>query len=303
MAEADSKVASEHAHALTVDVEEHFQVEAFAHSVKFQDWARHASRVVNNTDRVLDIFAEYKVRATFFIVGWVAEQHPGLVKRIAEAGHEIGCHSYYHSHLGRVTTEEFRQDTRRALGIIAEIIGQPVKAYRAPSFSITAKSLWALEVLQQEGIQYDSSVFPIRHDLYGIPEAPTMPFRWKLKNGATIIEFPASTIALGRLSLPAAGGGYLRILPLEYNLWALRKFARAHRPAMVYFHPWEIDPGQPRIAAPWKSRLRHYTNLRRFEQRLRILLQLFRFAPAHAILDSEMRRQPLEEWSFARDVI
>lgn len=298
MQEAGQSAAPEHVHALTVDVEEHFQVEAFARSIEFSDWPHHTSRVVHNTERILNMLADYKVLATFFIVGWVAEQHPELVRRIADAGHEIGCHSYRHRHLARLTAVEFREDTRRALATIAEITGQRVRAYRAPSFSVTAKSCWALEILQQEGIEYDSSVFPIRHDLYGIPESPKAPFLWKLSSGGSIIEFPASTIQMAGVALPAVGGGYLRILPLGYNLWALRRITRKRRPGMVYFHPWEIDPDQPRIASSWKSRLRHYTNLDRFEHRLRTLLQCFSFAPARTVLNLQMTRQALEEWSL-----
>lgn len=287
-------------HALSVDVEEHFQVEAFAEVVSFADWTHHASRVVDNTIRILDIFGEFGVRATFFVVGWVAERHPDLIKRIAAAGHEIGCHSYRHSRICRLQPAEFKEDTRRGLDTLSSIAGQPILGYRAPTFSVTDRSLWCLQILQESGLQYDSSVFPIRHDLYGIPNAPRRPFLWKLANGATLTEFPASTVEIGALRLPAAGGGYLRILPAGYTNWAIRRLENEHMNAMVYFHPWEVDAAQPRINAGWKSILRHYTNLAGFENRLRGILKKFRFAPLHQVLEQCMASEPLAEYSVER---
>lgn len=273
-------------HALSVDVEEHFQVEAFADAVSFDDWATHPSRVVDNTARVLDLFAEYGLRGTFFLVGWVAERYPELARRIAAAGHEIACHSYRHSHISRLNPLEFRADTRRALDIISQATGVRISGYRAPTFSMTRRSLWALEILHEEGVQYDSSVFPIRHDLYGIRCAPRQPFLWILESGARMLEFPASTVRLGTWKIPAAGGGYMRILPPAYTSWAIRRLEGEKAKAMVYFHPWELDPDQPRISASWRSRFRHYTNLSGFESRLRRVLEQFSFAPVHEVLQS-----------------
>lgn len=286
-------------HAISVDVEEHFQVEAFADVVPSADWPSQPSRVMDNTLRVLDLFAEFGVRGTFFIVGWVAERHPDLVQRIASAGHEVGCHSYLHSHICRLQRQQFRQDTRRALDTIGSAAGLPVRGYRAPTFSVTPNSLWALEILYEEGVKYDSSVFPIRHDLYGMPMAPRRPFRWILPNGGDLLEFPASTVQLGGLRLPAAGGGYLRILPERYTHWAIRRLEREQTNAMVYFHPWELDPAQPRIAAPWRSRLRHYTYLHRFDSRLRRILQQFRFASVDEVLQEFAAAGNISDWPVA----
>lgn len=277
--------------ALSVDVEEHFQVEAFAGTVAPESWMQMPSRVVANTHRVLDLFARYHARATFFVVGWVAERYPQLVRDILSSGHEVGCHSYAHRALWRLTPEQFREDTRRGLQAIAEACGVRPIGYRAPTFSVTERTLWALEILAEEGIEYDSSVFPIAHDWYGMPDAPRFTFRWEVGGGRSLYEMPMSTVTLAGRNLPTGGGGYLRILPMTYVRWSMRRL-RQHesRPAMVYLHPWEIDPEQPRIAAPLKSRLRHYTRLGGFERRLRWLLTSRRFAPMSEVLRAEVNR-------------
>jgi len=284
------------ANALTVDVEEHFQVEAFAAGVRSEDWPSHPSRVAANTARVLDLFARFGVRGTFFIVGWVAEREPALVRDIAAAGHELGCHSHLHRHLRRLTPKEFADDTRRALRAIEDAAGVKVKGYRAPTFSVVGETLWALEVLSELGLEYDSSIFPVHHDLYGMPAAPRFPFQWSLPGGRTLVEFPASTTQWAGRNLPTGGGGYLRILPQFYTRWSLARVAAEHQPAMIYFHPWEIDPGQPRIAASWKSRLRHYANLGSMEGRISALLRAASFAPMADVLRAKIEAGPLPQW-------
>jgi len=288
-------------HALSVDVEEHFQVEAFSAQIRPEEWERHPSRVVQNTERVLDLFTRHNVVGTFFIVGWVAERHPGLVRSIASAGHEVGCHSYLHQHITRLTPEQFRQDTRRAKQVIEESIGIPIEGYRAPTFSIVESTLWALEILHEEGFRYDSSVFPIRHDLYGIPAVPKSTFRWELPSGAELIEVPAGTVQWHNRTLPVGGGGWLRLLPMWYTRWALRQLHEVHhRPAMVYFHPWEVDPGQPRIPSSWKSRTRHYTNLGRMESRLERLLRWGEFGPIRQVIAQQLVNGALPQWAVGQ---
>jgi polysaccharide deacetylase family protein (PEP-CTERM system associated) len=267
--------------ALTVDVEDYFHVEAFASSISPGDWAHYELRVDKNVDRILEIFSRYRTRATFFILGWVAEKTPGLARRIADAGHEIGCHGYAHQHIRRQSPKQFRDDVHRAHQMLTEQTGQQVQCYRAPSFSITRETLWALDVLLEEGFKIDSSIFPAHHDLYGLPGAPRFPHR---RNG--LIEFPPTTIKKGNVSIGVAGGGYLRLLPYGVTRWAMRKVNGSDgQPAMVYFHPWEIDPEQPRIAAPLKSRLRHYTNLSGMQHKIERLLQDFKFATVTDVCD------------------
>jgi polysaccharide deacetylase family protein (PEP-CTERM system associated) len=258
---------------LSVDVEDYFHVEAFASRVSPQDWGSFEPRVERNVDRVLELFVRHRVQATFFVLGWVARRFPRLVGNIASAGHEIGCHGFGHQHLEKLTREQFREDIRAARQCLSEQARQPVVAYRAPSFSVTRRSLWALDVLAEEGFEIDSSIFPVRHDLYGIPGAPRF-LHWRDR----ILEFPPSTVRLLGNNIGVGGGGYLRILPYQWTRWAMKRINESEgQPAMVYFHPWEIDPAQPRIRAGLKSRLRHYTNLAFMERRLDRLLQEFRF--------------------------
>jgi polysaccharide deacetylase family protein (PEP-CTERM system associated) len=260
--------------AMTVDVEDYFHVEAFASSVSQQDWPKYEFRVENNVDRILELFSRYQVKATFFILGWVAEKAPGLVGRIAEAGHEAGCHGYAHQHIRRQSPAEFREDVRRARRILKDQTGQPIQCYRAPSFSITNETLWALDILAEKGFTIDSSIFPAQHDLYGISGAPRFLHK---RNG--LIEFPPTTICKARINIGVAGGGYLRLFPYWVTHWAIRHVNESEgRPAMVYFHPWEIDPGQPKIKAPFKSCLRHYTNLGKMFSKIEKVLQDFRFS-------------------------
>jgi polysaccharide deacetylase family protein (PEP-CTERM system associated) len=271
-------------HALTVDVEEHFHVSAFSSCVAPSDWDSLESRVESNTARLLDVFAEANVKGTFFVLGWVAEKHPSLVRRIQAAGHELACHSFAHRLVFNLTPTEFREDTLLALQTIEDASGTRVKAYRAPSFSITQRSLWAVDILADLGFTQDSSVFPIRHDTYGFRAAPTLPFRF-VQNGTSIIEFPMPTIRFGPARLPVSGGGYLRMLPMWFQNYGLRKIESMGECFNLYLHPWEVDPEQPRITAPLRSRIRHYTGLEKTESRLRSLLALFRFGTMSEVLD------------------
>jgi polysaccharide deacetylase family protein (PEP-CTERM system associated) len=264
--------------ALSVDVEDYFHVEAFRDRVRPETWPLYPSRVVENTRRVLDLLGRRGARATFFVLGWVAERHPRIVREILSAGHEVGCHSYWHRCIWRLSPEEFRADTRRARAAIEDAGGCAVLGYRAPSFSIVDRSRWATRILAEEGFVYDSSVFPIHHDVYGMPHAPRSPFRWADRHGHLLYEIPPTTIRLGRWNLPAAGGAYLRILPDRYTRWAVRSVRREHRPLVLYFHPWEIDPRQPRLKGRVKSRFRHYFHLAQMESRLERILGVGNFS-------------------------
>ncbi len=275
-------------HILSVDVEDYFQVEAFASAVPRQSWDQWPSRVADNTRRILDLFDQHQVKATFFFLGWVADRFPALVREARERGHEIGCHSYWHRPVYSLTPEQFRADTRAARNVIEQAGGVRVLGYRAPSWSITTECLWALDILAEEGFVYSSSIYPIRHDLYGIPNAERFAYTHSCANGLSLKEFPPATVRrLGR-NWPAAGGGYLRILPLSYTRWAFRCFEQKDRqPVVVYFHPWEIDPQQPRIQGTLRSRFRHYTNLAAMEAKLVSLLSDYSFQPFCDLLASE----------------
>lgn len=274
--------------ALTVDVEDYFQVNAFAKVVPRDHWDRYPLRVGDNTRRVLDLFAELQVKATFFVLGWVAERLPDLAKEIRRGGHEIACHGYGHELIYAIGPARFREDVRKAKALLEEQTGEKVHGYRAPSYSVTAKSLWALDVLIEEGFSYDSSIFPVYHDTYGMPDAPRFPHRIQREGGA-LMEFPLTTypfrIAGRECRLPIAGGGYLRLFPAVLMARLFRAVNRAERqPGVLYFHPWEIDSGQPRIKAGRKSTFRHYLNLEKTEGKLRHLLGAFRFAPMGEVL-------------------
>lgn len=270
--------------AMTVDVEDYFQVSAFDEVVPRSRWDEMPSRVVANTERMLRVFAEHDVRGTFFVLGWVAERFPSLVALIADLGHEIASHGHSHRLIYDQTPRAFRDDVRRAKDVLEGASGQRVEGYRAPSFSITARSLWALDVLIEEGYRYDASIFPIRHDRYGIPDSPRHPYVLP-RNGGALVEAPGSTARIGPMNLPVGGGGYFRILPYAWTRWGIARLnARERRPAVFYLHPWEIDPDQPRMHASLLSRFRHYRNLDQTEPRLRRLLSEFRFAPLRQVL-------------------
>ena len=257
---------------ISVDVEDYFQVEAFAGVVDRAQWDAYPCRVDASTRRLLDLLDEAQVKATFFVVGWVAERYPALVREIVNRGHEPACHSYWHRLIYKLSPAEFADDTRRAKDIIEQAASQRIFGYRAPSYSITARSLWAFEILAAAGFSYDSSIFPIHHDVYGIPGAPRGPFAIDTPSGP-IVEYPITTFRLvGSHNLPVGGGGYLRILPYWYTRVGLARARRERLPVIAYIHPWEIDPDQPRIAAGRRSQLRHYTNLDKTGDRLRRML-------------------------------
>ena len=274
--------------AMTVDVEDYFHVQAFAKVIGRGDWERYPSRVERNTLRLLEMFARMEVRATFFVLGWVAERFPGLIQAIGKARHRIGCHGYAHQMICGSSEKVFRNDLRRAKQILEDITGLPITSFRAPSYSITAKTLWAFEVLGEEGFEYDSSIFPVVHDNYGIPDAPRFPYIKRLNCGRQIREFPPSTLRLLGSNIPVAGGGYLRLFPYKLTAWAIHHLNHVERqPGMVYLHPWEIDPDQPRIAASWLSRFRHYNNLDSTETKCLKLLDDFAWAPMEEVLAHE----------------
>ncbi len=262
--------------ALTFDVEDYFQVESFTNIVSREDWSQYPIRVVENTQRILNLLREYKTHATFFVLGWVADRYPELVQEIAADGHEIATHGYWHQLIYRQTPEEFATDLENSLEAIQKALGSySVVGYRAPVFSITNQSLWALDILQKHGIKYDSSIFPVAvHDRYGISNAD----RFANEIGEGLWEFPPSTVQLAKLNLPVAGGGYFRLFPIPLTRWAIRQINDEGQPAIIYLHPWEFDPEQPRISgASLLSRFRHYLNLDRTENRLRRLLEEFQF--------------------------
>jgi len=270
--------------AMSVDVEDYFQVSAFDGVVPRSGWGNFESRVCRNTDRLLTLFDTRHVTGTFFVLGWVAERFPGLVSRIAKMGHEVASHGYAHRLIYDQTPEAFRDDVRRAKDLLESVTGVPVDGFRAPSYSVTARTLWALDILIEEGYRYDASIFPIRHDRYGMPDAPRHP-HVLTRAGGSLLEVPPSTVRIGRINLPVAGGGYFRILPYAWTRWGIRRInQREGRPAIFYLHPWEIDPEQPRVKAGAISRFRHYRNLDKTVGRLEQLVRDFRFSTVRHVL-------------------
>jgi len=262
----------------TVDVEDYFMVSAFSDVIPMHQWGNFESRIENNTLRVLDIIDKYSVNGTFFILGWVAERYPEIVKEIDRRGHEVACHSYCHRLVYNMTPEEFREDTRKAKAIIEGIIGKEISGYRAPSYSITENSIWALKILAEEGFEYDSSIFPIRHDRYGFPAYSRFPIMEETGTGWKILEIPLSTIKIFGENFPVGGGGYLRMYPLWFTQYAIRELnEKEYKSAIVYVHPWELDPDQPRLKSTKLSMFRHYINLGKTESRLDSLLGTFKF--------------------------
>lgn len=277
--------------SLSFDIEDYFQVAALSGAVDRADWDRMPSRVEPNTARLLEILAAKSVRATFFILGWVAKRHPAVVRSIAAAGHEVACHGYGHDLVYRQSPGTFREETRRARSLLEDHAQDKIRGYRAATWSVTRRSLWALDILAEEGFEYDSSIFPTRHDLYGIPGAPRGPHRLSLAGGRSLLEFPPSTVRVGPLTLPVAGGGYFRLLPLAVTRWAIRRVNAEGLPFMFYLHPWELDTGQPRLEAGLKSRLRHYTNIAATERKLRALLDA---VPMGTVWDTLQAQRPFE---------
>lgn len=274
--------------ALTVDVEDYFHVSAFADQIPQAQWEHYESRVCGNTDRLLDLFARAGVHGTFFVLGWVAERFPHLVRRIHAAGHELASHSYHHGLVYDTTPEAFLADLRRAKMAIEDAAGVSISGYRAPSYSITEPSLWALDLLVSEGYSYDSSIYPIRHDRYGIPSWPRHIHRIERSTGG-LWELPGSTVRRAGVNLPIGGGGYFRLLPYEWTRRGIQALNQLEgQPAIFYLHPWEIDPDQPRVNTGMLSRLRHYYNLDETENRLRRLLAEFRFGTVADVLANRM---------------
>ena len=271
--------------AFTIDVEDYFQVAALAPAIPRESWPTREYRVEKNTERLLALLARRGVQGTFFVLGWVAERSPALIQRIAAAGHEIACHGYSHELVYRQTQSVFREETTRSKKYLEDLLGTAVAGYRAASFSITQQSLWALDVLIDLGFQYDSSVFPIRHDRYGIPGAAPEPGVLLAPSKRGLVEFPMSAASFMGVQVPVSGGGYFRILPYWVTRTGLRQINETHaRPFTFYLHPWEVDPGQPRVKVGWFSRFRHYTNLDRCEARLERLLTEFSFGPMRNVL-------------------
>lgn len=274
---------------LTIDVEDYYQVSAFEKVIDPNTWGSRESRVVRNTEIILDILERRSLKATFFIVGWIAQRYPQLVGQIFGQGHEIGCHSFWHRQVYNLTPDAFKEDTRRAKSTLEDITGSAVYGYRAPSYSITNKSLWALDILADLGFRYDSSIFPTYHDNYGIPDAPR--FAYKLKEQG-MMEYPISTARIMGRNLPISGGGYFRLFPYAVTRTALRQInTKEKRSFVFYFHPWEIDPDQPRVrnASPL-SRFRHYVNLKTNRTKLERLLEDFQFRPFVSEMAVEDRR-------------
>jgi polysaccharide deacetylase family protein (PEP-CTERM system associated) len=289
MAEEEVEMSNGIVNALSVDVEDYFQVSAFEKCIDRSLWDEYPLRVVENTHRILDLFDQYSVAATFFVLGWVAERAKGLVPLIASRGHEVACHGYGHQLVYDIGPKAFREDIRKAKSILEEQAGMEVGGYRAPSYSITNKSLWALDILIEEGFKYDSSIFPVHHDLYGIPGSERYPYS-HTREGGVLPEFPITTYPMNFLGkgvdLPFSGGGYFRLFPY----WLVDKGIRyvnetELQPAMVYFHPWEVDPGQPRVeGARLKSRFRHYVNLSSTMGKLEKLLAGHEFTRVDQVL-------------------
>jgi polysaccharide deacetylase family protein (PEP-CTERM system associated) len=270
--------------ALTIDVEEHFQVSAFNASVARESWDRHGSRVVANTHRILDLFDQYRCKATFFLLGWVVERHPELAREVVTRGHEVGCHGYSHELIYRQNPAQFTEETHRSRELIQQAAQVKVRGYRAASFSITDASRWALDVLVDAGFEYDSSMYPVKHDLYGIDVASRRPHRINAPNGGSLIEFPMTTCPVAGVSIPVSGGGYFRLYPYSLTRALLRRVNGSGESFVFYLHPWELDPEQPRIEASARSRLRHYMNLSSCETKLTRLLGDFEFAPMRDVI-------------------
>lgn len=300
---------------LSVDLEDYFMVSAFENVVKRENWGEYESRIESNTYHLLDILNDSCLtpKATFFCLGWVAERYLHLIKEIHQQGHEIACHGYAHKLIYNQSKEEFRSDVKKAKEILEDIIGSEVIGYRAPSYSITEESKWALEILAEEGFKYDSSIFPIHHDFYGMPDAPRFPFiislngtnnyefsvlnyelntfeisKLKTHNSKFIIEFPISTVQLLGINFPISGGGYFRLFPYPFIKKGLKTINEIEeRPFIFYLHPWEIDPGQPRVKdLPLRSRFRHYVNLNKTEFKFRKLLKDFQFSTVRDVIEN-----------------
>lgn len=270
----------------TVDVEDYYQVEAFASTIDRSRWDTYESRVVNNTHKILDLLDAHEVRGTFFVLGCVAEKHPDLVRQISDRGHEIASHGMSHRLVYKQTPEIFRDETRKAKALLEDIVQKEVRGYRAATYSITQRSLWALDILVEEGFKYDSSIFPMRHDKYGMPDIDPLPHQIQTKSGP-LVEIPITVYRKGPISIPCAGGGYFRLWPYWFTKWCLGAVGKRVE-FNFYLHPWEVDADQPRIAnAGWLSKFRHYNNLDKCQGRLDRLLSDFKFSTASEFLTTK----------------
>jgi len=273
--------------AMTVDVEDYFQVSAFERYISRQDWDSIKPRVYENTAKILDLFGEYQIQATFFTLGWVAERYPELIKRMVAEGHEVASHGFEHIRVTEQTPEQFKSDVTKTKMLLEDISGCPVSGYRAASYSIGANNLWALPILEEAGYRYSSSIYPVKHDLYGMPDAPRVAFN--PNNTADLLEIPITTIRCFGRNMPCGGGGFFRLYPYVLSKWAYRYINSVEKqPGIFYFHPWEIDPDQPVQAnLSVKTRFRHYLNLSKMETRLRNLLSDFSWdTMQHVFLES-----------------
>jgi polysaccharide deacetylase family protein (PEP-CTERM system associated) len=271
--------------AITVDVEDYYQVSAFNKQVTKADWDGFESRVYDNTHRILKIFDNNNIKGTFFVLGWIAERNRKLISEISELGHEVACHGYSHDLVYNQTPEKFLEETKQSKAILEDIIGKQIKGYRAASYSITAKSLWALDILAECGFLYDSSIFPIVHDRYGIPRAKTRPHLLKTDKGNELVEFPLSTVGIAKRRVPVSGGGYFRLFPYWLSKAGLNRVNQNDQmPFIFYMHPWEIDEGQPKIKSSRFSEFRHYNNIDKFEARLLKLISDFEFTTVLDVL-------------------
>lgn len=262
--------------AMSVDVEDYFQVSAFEPYIDKNQWDSIEHRVEQNTNKILDVLAEFNTKATFFTLGWIAERYPAIIKRIVDEGHELACHGYEHIRVTEQTPEQFRLDIIRTKKVLEDLGGKEIKGYRAASYSINSKNLWAHQVLAEEGFAYSSSIYPVKHDLYGIPDAPR--FTYNPLDNSEFLEIPISTVKFGNKNIPCGGGGFFRFYPYFFSKWAFRKINNNNHSAIFYCHPWEIDPEQPKqVGLSFKTRFRHYLNLHKMEQRLRYLLTDFQW--------------------------
>lgn len=270
---------------LTIDVEDYFQVANFQRIIKPSEWDNFVPRIVGNAEKIVEILSETDTKATFFILGWIANKFPKLVKKIHQSGHEVASHGFMHQLIHRQSKDKFRKDIRRAKQIIEDIIEEPVTGYRAPSFSITKESLWAIDVLVEEGYKYDSSISPIYHDKGGLPKAKRYPYKIS-KNGSCMWEIPISTLKIFGHNIPFSGGGYFRLLPYGLIKRGIKNINKENKPVIVYLHPWELDPDQPRINAGVLNNFRHYVNISKTENKLKQLLKDFKFTTINEYINT-----------------
>lgn len=287
--------------ALTIDVEDYFHVAALADSIPTSQWDSLECRVEKNTDKLLQLFADHEVKATFFTLGWVAERYPQIVKNIAAAGHEVASHGYSHQLIYNQPQDVFKEETYKSKVILEDITQQEIIGYRAASYSITNQSKWALDILCELGFKYDSSIFPVKHDLYGIPGSPRWPYKLDTDNSNSIVEFPISTFNIANYKLPIAGGGYFRLFPYWFTKLGLGSINRENEPFVFYLHPWEVDPEQPKVQASWFSMFRHYNNLDKCYSRLEQLLNDFEFTTVEDVLVNKQLLLPRDTKQFSSE--